>query len=363
MNNEASNTSLEETVIEEQSPKSTSEKVLSIVNIVVNSIFYFFIFLLLLFSISQIRGSSDDKVKNVFGLGYESVLTDSMYVKDRKESTFNVVDEKSHKNLKSSFDMGDLVWVKTVSGKEATKLKVGQIITFWDTQSNNPTSNPKGFLNTHRIVDTVMYNGTVQSYITQGDMFRGTAFEYSRYVETHIGSKDLGTIQYEMMQAQYIQIVDTEVVKAKYIGHWDNAGSAVRWLSNPKKGFIVVILFAGAFLIFEMFMVIKNVLALKAEKMGVKAEEDKQALKDEMAKSLEQERERMRKELLAELQAQQGGEAKPDEKSDDAEDTNELQKADAAPIEPEPADEQLESETPNEVAEEENVEKKEETEE
>lgn len=299
--------------------KEKENKTLFIINIVVNTIFYIFIFLLLMFSISQIRGSSDDKVKNVFGLGYENVLSDSMYVKDRKGSVYNVVDESRHHNLKSSFDKGDLIWVNTLSGKEKKKLKIGQIVTFWDTQSANPTSNPNGFLNTHRIVDIIYDSeGSVSSLVMQGDMWRGTAYDYEIYMTNH-SEIPYYTNQQTLLSGEYVQIIGLDVVRAKYTGHWDNAGTFVNWLSNPKKGFIFVIFIAAGFLIFEMFMVIKNVMAIKSEKLGVKADAEKEALKEEMAKSLEDERERIRAELLAELQAKQAQENKAAELSTEEE--------------------------------------------
>lgn len=250
-----------------------AHKALYITNIVVNCVFYFFIFMLLLFSISQIAGSKDGKVKNVFGLGYETVLTDSM---------------------SPTFESGDLVWVTT--NFKTSKLKVGDIVTFWDTISTNPTSNENGFLNTHRIVDiTYGSNGKPSSFTLQGDIWK--TLESGQYYYPDCTEAEQTIMRYNNT---WTQTVEASAIKAKYIGHWDGTGRFINWLSNPKKGFIVVILFTGAFLIFEMFMVIKNIMEIRTAKMVAA----NTAEKEEMKKSLEEERERMKQELLEQLRAE-----------------------------------------------------------
>lgn len=292
-------------------PKTTKQKVLSIVYIVINSIFYIFLFMMLLFSVSQIRGKNDDEVKNVFGLGYESVLSDSMYVRTR--SGLVIVNQDRFKNTKTSFDKGDLIWVKTVNSKKSKKLKVGNIVTFWDTTSQNPTTNKDGFLNTHRIVDIIYdTDGKISSYVLQGDMYRGSSLEWS-YVKSISTEDDIAAYELKSIQGNYssIQVVSPENVKAIYTGQWKNGGKFINWLSNRKKGFVLIILLAGAFLIFEMFMVIKNIMEIKVRKMGTLSDTERESLKEEMAKSLEEERERIRQELLAEMAAKNNTESEP----------------------------------------------------
>lgn len=313
-------------------PTDSEKKVdvLRIVSITVNTIFYIFIFLLLLFSITQITGSKKNKIKSIFGIGYESVVTDSMYVRDRGLA---VGYENRMKNTKTSFDAGDLVWVTKINNKEAKKLKKGDIVTFVDVVSNSPSGESGGFLNTHRIVDFVYDDsGKKQSAVLQGDMFRGSNHEYKYVVEnesvmnSQYHTTDIASIRLQMQSEQYIQIVALEDIEAKYIGHWKNGGDFVNWLSNPKKGFIVIILISGAFLIFEMFMVIKNIMLLKTEKLTQKTEEEKEALKDEMKKSLlDEERERIRAELmkeLAEKNKEDNSKNEEDEKDNETEDEN-----------------------------------------
>ncbi|MCR5705898.1 MAG: hypothetical protein K6G48_03750 [Acholeplasmatales bacterium] len=276
--------------------ESKKKKALYITNIVVNSIFYAFIFILLLFSISQIAGSKNGKVKNVFGLGYEVVASNSM---------------------SPTFDAGDLIWVNT--SFKASKLKIGDVVTFWDTVSENPTSNTEGFLNTHRIVDFVYAtDGSISAYVLQGDIYKGTAEDYNSLTDAE---KALAIYTYQYTSGP-IQIVQSSSdIKAVYIGHWSGAGNFINWLSNPKKGFVIVVLFTGAFLIFEMFMVIKNIMDIKTAKMSANQE----AEKEEMKKSLEEEREKMKAELLAQLRAEQEAAAKEnaETKTDEEESTTE----------------------------------------
>ena len=255
---------------------------LEIVNIVLNCIFYVFIFLLLLFSISQIVGSKAGHVKNVFGLGYETVLSDSMMPKDKTLKS------------KDSFSKGDLIWVNTLSKKEKNKLKVGDIVTFWDTVTERPNQK-RGFLNTHRIVD-IKYgeSNEIVAIVCQGDYYKGTTYDYLAADDSK--KAQLATNSYGAIQSCQL-ISDMSLVKAKYIGKWNNVGTFINWLSNPKRGFIVVILIAVAFLLFEMFMVIKNLMSIKTAKLQKANDEDKQ----KMLESLAEEKEKMRQEILEQL--------------------------------------------------------------
>lgn len=273
---------------------------LDIVNIVLNVIFYIFIVLLLLFSISQIVGSKTDKVKNIFGLGYETVQTNSMMPTD-----------KSLKR-KDSFDKGALLWVKTISYDEEKieqskfNLKIGDIITFYDTMS---ASTP--MLNTHRIVDlTVDKEGYVTGVITQGDIYFGQYLEYETFKAANPDNYQQIASSAQNFACQNVALSN---IRAKYIGHWDGVGTFMDWLSNPKKGMIVVIIIAVAFVLFEMFMVLKNIMNIKTAKMSEASLKEK----EEMKLSLEEERERIKAELLAELKEQQNKEESKDEEKEE----------------------------------------------
>ncbi len=262
-------------VLNEEIKEKKKVSPLHIINIVVNSVFYIFIFLLLLFSISQIRGSKEGKVKNLFGLGYEVVLSNSM---------------------EPYFEAGDLLWVHT--NFKQKEIKVGTIVTFYDTVSSNPNKNSKGFLNTHRVVDIVYTDaGKVSFYVLQGDIYKGTGEDYNILTDEE---KIIAQYTYQFSSGP-IQIVTINDIKAVYSSHWDGAGNFMNWLSNPKKGFVIVIICTAAFLLFEMFMVIKNIMEIKTANI----QKESEISKEEMKKSLEEERERMKKELLEELKKEQ----------------------------------------------------------
>lgn len=266
---------MENEVLTEEKKEKKKISPTVIINIVVNTIFYIFIFLLLLFSISQIRGSKEGKVKNLFGLGYEVVASNSM---------------------EPYFEAGDLLWVHT--NFKQKQIKIGTIVTFYDTVSTNPNKDSKGFLNTHRVVD-IVYNseGKVAFYVLQGDIYKGTSEDYNILTDEQ---KPIVQYQYQYTNGP-IQIVGIEKIRAVYSTHWDNAGNFINWLSNPKKGFVIIIICTAAFVLFEMFMVIKNIMEIKTQNM----QKENEISKEEMKKSLEEERERMKKELLEELKKEQ----------------------------------------------------------
>lgn len=271
------------------------KSVLDILNIVLNVIFYIFIVFLLIFSISQIVGSKEDKVKNIFGLGYETVQSDSM-------KTTNGVEMK-----KDSFEKGDMLWVKTIDASDVSSLKVGDIVTFWDTMSSSSGS----FLNTHRIVDfSVDDKGNITGVITQGDMYIGTMWEYETYKKENPDTYQSLASSSTNFKCQNVSL---DNLRAKYIGHWDNFGSFMDWLGNPKKGFIVIIIIALVFVLFEMAMVIKNAMNIKGAKMIEKNEIEKA----EMRAELESEKDRMRRELLEELRAEMKEEKEKEEENKD----------------------------------------------
>lgn len=272
-------------------PLTTKQKVIKGLAIGGNCIFYLFIFLLLIFSITQITGSSDDQVNSIFGIGYENVLSNSMVV---GTSPYEIVDESRAIVKEDSFSTDDIIWVKKLSNnKKKRELEIGDIITFWDTVSSRPTGYDNGFLNTHRIVDFI-YNskGEITSFVTQGDQFLGTEHEYS------YENPEDNTKLTEMVNNGYIQIVTLDAVRAKYIGKWSGAGGFFRWVSDPSKGFIIVIILPTiAFLLFEMFMVIKNIMNIRTQKLVTNASEEKEKMRLE----LESEKERIKQELLEQL--------------------------------------------------------------
>ena len=281
------NTNVEKTkVVEEKQPKSTKEKTIFGLKIAGNIVFYAIILALLLFSIMNINaGSSNGGFPNIFGHGFLSVQSNSM----TRTGTLELPDE--YKNYKiGEFDKGDLLYASVVTKDEdIRKLKVGDVITFYDSTIEN--------LNSHRIV-YIAYNadGSMNSITVQGDL---TATMYGVFDPT-----DPSKAQ-NNMYLQNIDAVQTftpegfSAVKGVITGVSYGAGHTV---DNIKKnwGWFFVLPIAIVLLV-ELFFVIKNIIALTSEKQRVALAGDK----EKMMADLEAQKEAMRAQILAELKAQE----------------------------------------------------------
>lgn len=281
------NTIVEETkVVEEKQPKSAKEKTIFGLKIAGNIVFYAIILALLLFSIMNINaGSSNGGFPNIFGHGFLSVQSNSM----TRGGTLELPDE--YKDFKiGEFDKGDLLYASVVTKDEdIRKLKVGDVITFYDSTIEN--------LNSHRIV-YIAYNadGSMNSITVQGDL---TATMYGVFDPT-----DPSKAQ-NNMYLQNIDAVQTftpegfSAVKGVITGVSYGAGHTV---DNIKKnwGWFFVLPIAIVLLV-ELFFVIKNIIALTSEKQRAAIAGDK----EKMMADLEAQKEAMRAQILAELKAQE----------------------------------------------------------
>lgn len=238
-----------------------NKKIIKGLKIALNVVFYFIIAFLLIFSIMNINAKSNTDFPNIFGRGFLAVQSDSMTKVD---------------GLEISFEKGDLIYAKKLSSKEKMNLEVGQVIVYYDENLRS--------LNTHRIV-YVLGDEDNKVYFTQGNK----AYSYrpfdSEKLENNYGFNDYETVQIEM-------------IRGLYTGKSTGTGATIQWLTNPKGGFIFcIILPTFLFLILEIFMVIKNIMALKQSKLELAAKEDKELLKAQ----LEEEKEALRKEILEQL--------------------------------------------------------------
>lgn len=122
-----------------------SPKTKKIINIVVNVVCGVILLIALILAVSLInsRRKGYREYTEIFGSAYLAVETNSM------EPTINA---------------GDLIKVKTISSKDASGLKEGDIITFIDSQILNGQRK----LNTHRILQVKSDNNGVY-FITHGD--------------------------------------------------------------------------------------------------------------------------------------------------------------------------------------------------
>lgn len=233
-------------------PNNNIKKVLMISG---NVLFYGLIFLLLLFSISNLSIKREGDIANIMGRGFLPVLTDSMEGSNR-----------------DSFDEGALVFVRILSEDDKKKLEKDDVITFFDATLNA--------INTHRIVYV-----SENYVVTQGDKAAASA----KYVH---GADNTG-IQYE--------IVTYANIKAVRTGHINGLGGAINYLQTPVGFALFVILPVVLLLAYQGFVLTKTLLAVNKEKIEAKHAVDKESL-------LEAEKDRIRKELLEELKKEQSKE-------------------------------------------------------
>ena len=295
---------MEQQVIENKEAKEKKITPLFVLKIVGNVFFYFIIIILLLLSIMNIRaGKQNESFPNIFGKGFLSVQTNSM-----------------NGDKEDSFKAGDLLFVKVFKEKKANDLKVNDIITFYDSTVNDN----QGGLNSHRIV-YINYDkdGNVASVVCQGDK---SAMDYNWTFNPESTDSNAPIRNQELLSGNHAQTVSLKDIKGVMTSIWHGAGKTVDGIQ--KNWLFIFVLPVLAFLIFEIFMVAKNVMALKNEKKGIN---------NDNVIDLEAQKEELRAQILAELRAEQGlkePEVAPKEESQE-EDTLEKEATpeDAAPSE------------------------------
>lgn len=237
--------------------KPLSPKAKRIINIVVDVVVAVILAFALILAVSTIvsKKKGYDQYTEIFGSAYLAVESGSM------QPTF-------YKN--------DLIKVKTIKVSEATNLDVGTVITFRTKFRNND----RIVLNTHRIVEVIEENGTVK-YRTQGD---------NR--ETNPNPDSI--------------LVLPEDVVGIYKGKASGIGHVFLFMQTSTGFFVCVVL---PTLLIVVYCAVNLVLVIRKEKK-------KQTAEAIVAK--EDERERIRQELLAEMQANavSPAEEKPTEQSD-----------------------------------------------
>ena len=109
-----------------------------------------------------------------------------------------------------------------------------------------------------------------------------------------------------------IQNVKAKDIKAIYTKNMGKGMTAVFKFAKSSLGFgLCIVLPTALLLVYEVVMLIRNLMTLNKEKMEAKMAEDKAAQQED----LELQKQRMREELLAELRAEQakGEEAKEEQ--------------------------------------------------
>ena len=237
-----------------------------VVNIIINVIFYSFIAFLLVFAIAAFSSNNNDrKIANIFGLGFLNVVSDSM-----------------DGNRKDSFKEGDLLFVK-VCNSERTQLEgvhaQDDIITFWD--SSIGTS---GALSTHRIVDIIENADGTKIYRTQGDKIEAMYPDYVYNSDTK-------------SPTTYTEDHYSYQIYAVYTGHKIAGFGKVLNFINSTTGFLLCVILPGILLLaYEVFNLIRNLNTMNKQKMAAELESQKF--------DAEAEKERIRQELLREMEAE-----------------------------------------------------------
>ena len=282
-----------------ENTKQMNPKVKKVLSIVFNVLFYAFLIILFIFSISNIR-SKKNNIPNVFGIGYLTAQSGSMT---------------------GTFEAGDNIWVKIATEKKIENLKIGDIITFYDPSIAESITRAGGEddgtnLNTHRIVDIkTMEDGSLR-YICQGD-----------YVK-----KDFPSEVYDSSRAtnKFTQTVVKEDIKAIYIKNMGKGMTSILKFAKSSLGFgLCIVLPTALLLVYEVVMLIRNIMKLNKEKLEAQMAETQAAQQED----LEAQKQRMREELLAELRAEQAKsneaqEAQAEEQKPEGQNTEEEQTSD-----------------------------------
>ena len=280
--------------------KTTKEKTIFGLKIAGNIIFYLIIIALLLFSIMNINaGSKNGGFRNIFGKGFLSVQSDSMTRPGTLPSEYDSYEIQG-------FTKGDLLYVSVINNKNINDLKKGDVVTFYDSTIEA--------LNTHRIV-YITYNedNTVNSVSLQGDLSASLKSVYDPTDETKLD------LNYQLQSSGDIATFSgdgLENLKGVVTGVNVGAGKV---LDNIQKNWLwYFVLPVLVFLLFEVFLVVRNIMDLKGAKQSAKLLSDKEA----MMADLEAQKEEMRKQILAELEQAQLEKSKKED-SDSSKDVNE----------------------------------------
>ena len=269
----------ENTTKELKTPMTTKQKVWFGGKIALNVIFYLLILLVLLFSISNIRAKNkNDQIPNIFGKGYLNVLSDSM-TGDNKDS----------------FNVGDMIIVNVANDKKISKLVVGDIVTFYD--SNLASNKGAGTaLNTHRIVYIGKNTEGTTIYYTMGDKIAKN-INFNANSLANMTEQEVNETFDRLGHSQY-QVFTASAIRGIYSGKWSGFGKTIQTINNH---FIAIIIVPVAILlVFEIGVLVLNIMRAREEKLKLEMKETSQELANQETISAD-EKEKLKAELRAEL--------------------------------------------------------------
>ena len=228
-----------------------SDKTKKIVNLVANVIVIAILVVIAFITLNIILSQGKDYT-SIFGKAYVAVQSDSM--------------EGTHTD---SFKKGDLIKIKILKDEEKKNLQVGDVITFEFQKRDDRTGEIEKVLNTHRIIAIGQnaFTGDLQ-YTTQGDK-----------------AADLGI-------GDQIESVDPANIVGKYTGKKLSGWGKAADFFHSSAGFFVCVVIPS--LLIVAYFAVNLVLTIRAAKAEAALAEGEQ----------EDEKEKMRRELLAELRAQ-----------------------------------------------------------
>ena len=314
---------------DKKEPMTPKQRTIFILKIMGNVIFYAIIFALFLFSIMNINSGGKGGIPNLFGKGYLSVQSTSMSIEqDIYNDKYSLPEYYKDYTVKS-FNKGDLLHVDIIGEKDVQNLKKGDVITFW--------SNKINAFNTHRIVNIIRdSDGKIVSFYTQGDNSvknKGVVFDPS--------SPDTDTMNGLVASGDVDTFNESNFSQIKAITTSVSSGTGAFIDKIQEYWLFVFVIPIAIILVIEVILVVKNIFDLRREKNKAIDLADHEA---QMAE-LQNEKERMRQELLAELRAQ--GALPTEEAKQEAPAVEEK-----APVEETPAEDTAEPEKVEEVKEE-----------
>lgn len=222
--------------------QNISLKILKIASL---SIFYIIIGILLLFSIATLSKKREDDIPNIFGIGF-------LAVDERADSMVG--------SNKDSFNPGDLVFVKVIKKNKRSEINLEKlyhenaVVSFYD-------YNIKA-INTHRVIE---YDKVTNTIRTQGD-------------------------NKPEPDSFYLNASD---IIGVYNGKIKGLGKTVHFMQTPLGFALTAVLPMLILLVYNGYVLIKNIYTAKEVK-----------LKETLLQNQEEERERLKKELLEELKRQ-----------------------------------------------------------
>lgn len=235
--------------------------------------------MVLLFSISNIRAKNkNDQIPNIFGKGYLNVLSDSM-TGDNKDS----------------FNVGDMIIVNVANDKKISKLVVGDIVTFYD--SNLASNKGAGTaLNTHRIVYIGKNTEGTTIYYTMGDKIAKN-INFNANSLANMTEQEVNETFDRLGHSQY-QVFTASAIRGIYSGKWSGFGKTIQTINNH---FIAIIIVPVAILlVFEIGVLVLNIMRAREEKLKLEMKETSQELANQETISAD-EKEKLKAELRAEL--------------------------------------------------------------